>query len=118
MRKFFLYFYCVYMVAALFACHNKETTTEEVAPEEVQTPVTVTHIEQVPLIEYTDLNATSTYLQTNFIKASANGYLKLVNVHKGQSVNAGQLVFKLKTKEAEALGNTINTLDSSFHFSG
>jgi multidrug efflux pump subunit AcrA (membrane-fusion protein) len=118
MRKFFLYFYCVYMVAALFACHNKEATTEEVTPEEVQTPVTVTHIEQVPLIEYTDLNATSTYLQTNFIKASANGYLTSVNVHKGQYVNAGQLVFKLKTKEAEALGNTINSLDSSFHFSG
>jgi multidrug efflux pump subunit AcrA (membrane-fusion protein) len=33
-------------------------------------------------------------------------------------VNAGQTAFVLKTKEAQALGNTINALDSSFHFSG
>src|ERR1051326_2776499 len=118
MRNLFLYFFYICMVEALFACHHKEATTEEVAPEEVQTPVTITHIEKVPLIEYADLNATSTYLQTNFIKASANGYLKSVNVHKGEYVNVGQLVFTLKTKEAEAIGNTINSLDSSFHFSG
>jgi hypothetical protein len=33
-------------------------------------------------------------------------------------VSAGQTAFVLKTKEAQALGNTINALDSSFHFSG
>ena len=30
----------------------------------------------------------------------------------------GQTLFVLKTKEARSLGNTINKLDSSFHFSG
>jgi hypothetical protein len=33
-------------------------------------------------------------------------------------VSPGQIVFVLKTKEAQTLGNTINLLDSSFKFSG
>jgi multidrug efflux pump subunit AcrA (membrane-fusion protein) len=41
-----------------------------------------------------------------------------MNVKVGQYVAAGQTLFVLKTKEAESLGNTINTLDSSYHFSG
>ncbi len=65
-----------------------------------------------------ELNATSSFLQSNFIKASANGYIKLVNVRLGQMVSSGQIAFTLKTKEAEALGNAINKLDPSFHFSG
>jgi hypothetical protein len=102
-----------------FSCHNKQAADEaDAAAEEVQTPVTVTTISTEPLTDYIELNATSTYLQSNIIKASANGYIKYVGLHIGQFVNVGQLAFTLKTKEAEALGNTINSLDSSFNFSG
>lgn len=101
-------------------CKHKEAAVKEetATPEEVQTPVTVTTIEMVPLTDYVELNATSSFLQSNFIKASATGYLKVVNVHLGQMVKAGQVAFVLQTKESRALGNTINKLDSSFHFSG
>ena len=104
----------------LLSCKHKEAAAdeEEVAPESVQTPVTVTSVETVPLNDYVELNATSNFLQSNFIKASANGYIKSVNIKLGQLVHAGQPAFTLKTKEAAALGNTINQLDSSFHFSG
>jgi multidrug efflux pump subunit AcrA (membrane-fusion protein) len=116
MRKSF--FLTVFFLT-LLACRHKEAAPEEEAgPEQVETPVTVTTIETVPLNEYADLNATSSFLQSSFIKASANGYIKSVNIKLGQLVNAGQLAFTLKTKEAEALGNTINKLDPSFHFSG
>jgi multidrug efflux pump subunit AcrA (membrane-fusion protein) len=70
------------------------------------------------LNDYVDLNATSSFLQSNFIKASANGYLKSVKVRLGEMVHAGQLAFTLQTKESKALGNTINDLDPSFHFNG
>jgi multidrug efflux pump subunit AcrA (membrane-fusion protein) len=104
----------------LMACGHKAAQTEEegVKPEEVQTPVTVTSIESSPLVEYADLNATSSFLQSNFIKASANGYIKSVDVKLGQMVHMGQPAFSLRTKEAEALGNTINKLDPSFNFTG
>ncbi len=100
------------------ACHKKETTTDEVSADQIQTPVTVTSIQYEPLEEYIDLNATASFLQNSFIKSSANGYISSVNIHLGQQVSAGQTAFVLKTKEAQALGNTINALDSSFHFSG
>lgn len=108
------------MLLLLLSCKNKEAATDEdgTAQEGVQTPVTVTTIDTLPLMETVELNATSSFLQSNFIKASANGYLQSVNVHPGQLVNAGQLAFIIKTKEAKALGNTINKLDTSFHFSG
>ncbi len=108
------------LLLLLLACKNKEAATDEdgAAQEEVQTPVTVTTIDTLPLMETVELNATSSFLQSNFIKASANGYLQSVNVRPGQLVNAGQLAFIVKTKEAKALGNTINKLDTSFHFSG
>jgi multidrug efflux pump subunit AcrA (membrane-fusion protein) len=103
----------------LFSCRHKEAPAdEEEAPAEVQTPVTVTTIESAPLTDSVELNATSSFLQSNFIKASANGYLQSVNVHLGQLITKGLPVFTLQTKEAHALGNTINKLDPSFHFSG
>jgi len=59
------------------SCKDKaDTGDEDVAPETVQTPVTVTTITTQTLNDYVDLNATSSFLQSNFIKASANGYLK------------------------------------------
>jgi multidrug efflux pump subunit AcrA (membrane-fusion protein) len=108
----------IFLLIGLASCKHKAAEEEEVAPEEIQTPVTVTTIESVPLSDYVELNATSAFLQSNFIKASANGYLQSVNVQLGQRVGAGQLAFTVKTKEAQALGNTINELDPSFHFTG
>jgi len=58
------------------------------------------------------------FLQSSFIKATANGYIKSANVRLGQFIHAGQLAFVMQTKEAKALGNTINELDPSFRFSG
>lgn len=117
MKTIYLLFACLLLL--VFACKSKKATNaEEAAQQEVRTPVTVTSVETTELNDYVDLNATSTYQQNNFITASANGYLKAVNVKIGQIVQAGQLAFTLQTKEARALGNTINKLDPSFNFSG
>lgn len=118
MKKIHILLGCLLLL--LFSCKSKEASSdeEEVAPEEVRTPVTVTSVETAELNDYVELNATSSFQQSNFIKASANGYLTAVNVKIGQTVHAGQQAFTLQTKEAHALGNTINKLDPSFHFSG
>lgn len=120
MKKNFLYFLLPVMGCALVACHHAtgEKEDEEVAPEQVQTPVTVTSISTEPLTEYAELNATSSFLQDNIVKSNVNGYVKSVGMKIGQHVTAGQLLFILKTKEAQSLGTTIDKLDSSFHFSG
>ncbi|MFI5187663.1 MAG: biotin/lipoyl-binding protein, partial [Chitinophagales bacterium] len=117
MRKNILY---LFTVIACIACQNKQANEEgeEVSPGQVQTPVTVTSISNEPIIEYAELNATSSFLQNNIVKSNINGYIKTVNTRIGQQVSEGQILFVIKTKEAESLGNTINKLDSSFHFSG
>lgn len=100
------------------ACHAKEAAEGEVNPESIRTPVTITEISSGDMSDFVELNATSSFLQNNYIKAFANGYVHSVNIHIGQYVKQDQLAFTLKTKEAQALGNTINALDSSFNFSG
>lgn len=118
MRKYFLILFALLLL--LVACKNKQPSSdaEQSATEEAGTPVTVTSVETRNLDDYVELNATATYQQNNVIKASANGYLTSVHIKIGEMVHAGQPAFTLQTKEAHALGNTINKLDSSFHFSG
>ena len=108
-----------FLALLLFSCKSKKQEKEEDVPAgEVQTPVTVTSISNETLTDYAELNATSAFLQTNIVKSNINGYVQSVNVKVGQYTNPGTSLFTLKTKEAKALGNTINKLDPSFHFSG
>ena len=119
MQKKYLYI-SFFFLAAFLACHQKETAgeEEEVSQEDIQTPVTVTTVSIEPLNDYIELNATSSFLQDNIVKSNINGYIKAVNTKVGQYTNAGKILFTLKTKEAESLGNTVNKLDPSFQFSG
>lgn len=115
------YFYLIAIsLAGLIACKHKQVVAqeEEVSEEEIQTPVTVTNISSESLSDYVELNATSSFLQDNIVKSNINGYIKAVNTKVGAYTIAGKTLFTLKTKEAESLGNTVNKLDPSFHFSG
>ena len=116
--------YFVKSVSALFVCllawascksKDAETTQE---PPAVHVPVTVTSVTYEPLQQYMDVNATSTFLQQNFVKSNLNGYIQKANIKFGDYVHRGQILFILKTKEAEAIGNSVNKLDSNFKFSG
>jgi multidrug efflux pump subunit AcrA (membrane-fusion protein) len=120
MRTNFIFFFCAIMSGVLIGCHHatSESEEEKVSPEQIQTPVTITSVSNQPLTEYAELNATSSFLQDNIVKSNVNGYVKSVNTKIGHHVTAGQTLFILKTKEAQSLGNTIDKLDSSFHFSG
>lgn len=115
-RKYFIPFL---FTVLMFSCKSNRGADEEDEPgEEPQTPVTVTSISKGELAEYVELNAMSSFLQSSFIKSTANGYIKSSNVKPGQFVHIGQLAFTMQTKESKALGNTINSLDTSFNFSG
>ena len=83
-----------------------------------QVPVIVTGISDSSMVDYTTLNATSSFQQKNYVKSNTNGYVTKVNAHPGQYVNEGAVLFTIKTKEAQSIGNTVNALDSTFKFSG
>jgi HlyD family secretion protein len=114
--KFILIFFFIILVH--YSCKNKGTPKEDDSTAETRTPITVTSVSYVPLSEYIELNATSSFLQKSFIKSNLNGYVKQVNTKLGNYINKGQLLFVLKTKEAEAIGNSVNRLNPAFNFSG
>lgn len=65
-----------------------------------------------------ELNATSSYLQSAYVRSITMGYVKSVSVKPGELVHAGQVLFTIQTKESMIIGNSISRLDSSFKFSG
>ncbi|MBS1509249.1 MAG: HlyD family efflux transporter periplasmic adaptor subunit [Bacteroidetes bacterium] len=111
-----LFTYSVLLVL-LAACHNKEAAPEE-EPAEARTPVTVTSISNEPMEDDVELNATSAFLQKWIVRANATGYLQSADVRLNKYVNNGQVLYTVKTKEAQSIGNTINVLDSTFKFTG
>jgi len=120
MKKMKWYPVFVFLAAGmLFSCHQatQEEGGKEI-PAEGRTPVTVTQISTEPLSEYIELNAVSAFLQKSYVKANANGYLQSADTYLGKFVSKGQLLFTLKTKESQSLGNSINELDSTLKFSG
>jgi len=103
----------------LYSCGSKSAGgDDEDAKVASQTPVTVTAVSDSTMVDYIDLNATSTTLQKNFVKSNATGYIERADVQLGQNVSKGQVLFTVKTKESQTIGNTINVLDTSFKFSG
>jgi multidrug efflux pump subunit AcrA (membrane-fusion protein) len=65
-----------------------------------------------------ELNATSSYLQSAYVRSISVGYIKSAYVKPGEFVRAGQSLFTVQTKESMIIGNSISRLDSSFKFSG
>lgn len=108
----------VLILIGMFACKSKTPAEASAAETDARTPVTITSPETGLLEEYLDLNATSVFQVKNFVKSNANGYLQAVNGYPGAFVQRGQVLFVVKTKEAESLGNALTELDTSLHFSG
>ncbi|HZY36584.1 MAG TPA: efflux RND transporter periplasmic adaptor subunit [Mucilaginibacter sp.] len=112
-------FFVTGLSVLLFSCGAKNAGgDDEDAKVASQTPVTVINVSDSTLVDYIDLNATSTTLQKNYVKSNANGYVEKADATLGQNVAKGQLLFTIKTKESQTIGNTINVLDTSFKFSG
>lgn len=105
------------VMAVIYSCGNHSTDSEEGTPNP-QTPVTTTTVSDSSLVDSIQLNATSAYLQKNYVNSNVVGYIQHANVQPGRYVQKGQLLFTIKTKEAQSIGNTINILDTTFRFSG
>jgi len=102
----------------IISCRQKDNSTDEETATETRTPVTVVSVNYEPLQQSIELNATSSFLQKSFIKSNLIGYVTKANVKIGDFVNKGKILFILKTKESEAIGNSVNKLNPDFKFSG
>lgn len=105
------------MILVLSSCGNKTNEIPETALK-IGTPVTVISVGKSSLKETIELNATSQFLLKTPVKSPANGYLQNVRIKQGDFVKKGEILMSVITKEAQAIGGTINTIDTSFHFKG
>lgn len=94
--------------------------TDPATDEEITaiTPVQVTAVADSSLSESIEVSAVSAYLEKSYVKANINGYVETSAALMGKQVSSGQLLFSLITKEAKAIGNSINQLDPELKFSG
>ena len=109
---------CLIIYSSCNPAAEKKEEDDVSSEAEAVTPVTVTNVSSGLLEDVIELNATSSFLLKTTVKSNTNGYLQSVNALLGKYVSKGQDLFVVKTKEAENLGNTVNLLDTSFHFTG
>lgn len=103
----------------LISCKKNADTVSAEPVMNSETPVSVAFpTDTLSINNDISINATATYLLKSEVKSNATGYLTNVRINLAQAVRKGQLLFSIQTKEARALGNTINKLDPSFRFSG
>jgi multidrug efflux pump subunit AcrA (membrane-fusion protein) len=112
----FLFLFLIASCQSKTAATEKEEKTDDSA--NAGTPVTVTHPQTGAMDETVEVNAVSSFLLKTYVKANVNGYLQTVNAQLGKYVTKGQDLFLIKTKEAQSLGNTVTSLDTSLHFQG
>ena len=115
-----LIYFCLFAALLLSSCGgaDKSDSGDDDKAVNAQTPVTVAAVGDSSMVDYTSLNATSAFQQRNYVKANAIGYIQKVFVQPGQDVEKGQVLFTIKTKEAQSIGNSVNILDTTFKFSG
>jgi multidrug efflux pump subunit AcrA (membrane-fusion protein) len=119
MKNFRKFTYWILFLLSLYFVSCKPAAKQEAEPAvDARTPVTVVNVSNEPLTEYIELNAVSQFLQKNYVKATTNGYLQSVDAYPGKYVEKGKVLFTLKTKEAQSIGNSISILDSALKFSG
>jgi len=106
----------------VFSCTKTAENAPPAASEPDAKPKTLVTVaypsDTAQLNSMITLNATATYLLKSDVKANSNGYITKMTIKLADRVGKGSVLFGLQTKEARALGNTINKLDPSFRFSG
>ena len=85
----------------LSACSSKNINEE--ASVTAHAPVSVTHINRGAISDSVTLSATTYYLSDNQITAPAGGYITKAGIKPGDHVRKGQVLFEIKTREAQAL---------------
>ena len=120
MKKYAVFLWMIFFAGIIGSCKNQSADAgdEDVSADDVVTPVTITNPTHGSISQTIEVNATSSFLLKTFVKSNAIGYLQTAGIKLGEYVTKGQTLFTIKTKEAVALGNTINNLDSSLHFEG
>lgn len=98
------------------SCKQQVKPSED--PEiEAKTPVTITSVQTEPMAEVIELNAHSSFLKKNSVKATITGRVESINLNPGDFVQKGQQLLTIRTKESIALEGYVPS-DTTMRFKG
>ena len=95
-------------VFALALCSCSHTGSPDAAPQpeaQTKTKVTITHATPGSIEQEVVLSATTAYLQKTTVASPIAAFVVQANVQPGMRVRAGQLLYRLESKEQHALGS-------------
>jgi acetyl/propionyl-CoA carboxylase alpha subunit len=98
------------------SCKPKAEAPAE-AVIEAKTPVTITKVQTEPMTDVIELNAHTSFLKKNSVKANVSGHIESIDLNPGDIVQKGQLLLTLKTKESAAMDGYVPS-DTSMRFKG
>jgi hypothetical protein len=107
--------YILLFLAAFAACKDRQQMEEKLVKP--KSPVQIANIRVGSIDDNLTLSATTIYLKRNVITAEIPAFITKVNIHLGDRVTKGQVLYELQTKESKALGKQIINADTSLtHF--
>lgn len=109
MMKKLIYIFLVSTV--LVACSAKQVEEEVLVTP--KSPVQISAIRIGAIDDNLILSATTIYLKRNVITAEIPAFITKVNIHLGDKVTKGQVLYELQTKESKALGKQIINTDTA-----
>lgn len=81
------------------------------------TPVQITHPAVMKMHDYLTLNGNTVFFNKEIVRATFQGFIVKINKNIGDKVNAGDVLFKIKTKESSAV-DSLNLKLGNRLFSG
>jgi biotin carboxyl carrier protein len=114
-RNYCFFGLLVSLLMAALSCNTATAPVEEGAP--VITPVTVVGVEYKPVTETVDLPAVTAFLKKSTVRSATTGTIESASVVLGDRVQKDQLLYTIRTRESEALNNSLKG-DTTFSFSG
>ena len=104
-------FYILFFTVIITACNNKQQELEQLITP--KSPVQTTSIRIGSMDDNLILSATTIYLKRNVITAEIPAFITKVNIHLGDRITKGQILYELQTKERKALGKQIINSDTA-----
>lgn len=113
-NKILLSLFLPSLIALILSCSSKEEKESAEVMKGIE--VVVGNPTKRNMIEYADLNANTIYLKQEIVRATFQGFVDKTNKNVGDYVQQGDLLFVIKTKEADAVNNSqINSGEQQFN---
>jgi len=116
--RFFKFSLCSLLTVSsilILSCHHAVKTVEEVS--EVTTPVTIVPVMFKPVTSDVRLPAVATFMNKSIVRTTTAGTIDKILIAPGEYINADQLLFTIRTREAMAMSKTVEK-DTSLSFRG